>query len=117
MARINPKDRRAINKRLHDLTKGYHAEIPLSAIFDVLKRHNIVPLQEDKTPWSGLLCGDNGETCFDLGEKEFEDFGIKPAWDVQGESEVIFYDITNSVLRLSWYKMQSGRYEVLAYLT
>ena len=106
--RLTPKETKAINKEIHKLLEPIHFDIiPLSDIFDILERHGVQVLQEDQTPWSGLLLGgvDNTEQVyFDLA-KDQETF----------EGRYI-HMIGNCCLTLSYYKMQSGRYEVLAYI-
>jgi hypothetical protein len=102
--RLKAKDRKRLNKALYELGRTYHDEIPLGTIRAVLKlgaRMDI--LQEDYTPWSGFLCGDSGYATFNLGY--FPGLGQ--------EMQVI----GNSSLVLSWHQMQSGRHEVVAYLS
>ena len=86
--------RRKIGNKLYEVTKGYHDLIPLNDINNVLKEHGYQLLQEDKTPWSGFLCGADSNCLFDIGDDK------------------------GSRLWLSWYKMpRSGRYEIVCYLT
>jgi hypothetical protein len=80
-----------INKELSALPT-YHNEIPLSQIFEIVEKHAGKVVQEDNTPWSGFLCGDSGQTTFDIEGVKFHLF-------------------------LSWYTMPSGRYEVIAYVS
>lgn len=87
------------NAFLHDLGKHYHSKIPLQSIFDYLEDNaGLTPLQEDKTKWSGILAGRNGNTTIDLRD------------DVTGRE-------INQTLSLTWYRMESGRYEVTAYVS
>ena len=84
------------NQINRDLGKGiptYCPEIPLDDIFQIISNHGGTVIQEDGTAWSGLLCGAEGETSFVIA-------GLK-----------------NIFLRLSWYKMQSGKYEIITYVS
>ena len=79
----------------------YWEAIPLDDIFDDLAQYGLVPVQEDGTPWSGFLVGREGQA------------HIPFAREVDGVWQVV----NNSVLFLNWYKMESGRYELVMYLT
>lgn len=106
---ITPKERRKLNKELRVVLKEtYFESIPLDTIFKVAQDQEIELVQEDNTPWDGFLCGDNSDCFFRMGRKITEA-------NING---VIVYDlIRNSGLQLSWYKMESGRYEVTGYFT
>ena len=89
-----------INNDLFKISTGsgngnvYYDKIPLRDIFDVLKKHGIQAVQEDGEPWSGFIAGREGTANFD----------VAPL----GSKEVF----SNNALHLSWYKMDSGRYEI-----
>jgi hypothetical protein len=90
--------RRSINNRIHTATaKTYFDHIPLFTIDNILKSQGYWLIQEDGEPWSGFLCGENVNVTFDIG-------------GVLGK-------VRNAVLVLSWYKMESGRYEIVAYVS
>ena len=91
--------RHKINVGLHEIGRVYHKSIPLSDIFDILKSNGVMPVQEDGSEWSGLLSGREGKAHIDL--------------KAMGENAQDF----KSVLVLTWHKMESGRYEVVAYLS
>jgi len=56
------KNANKINKELGKLTYNtYFVEIPLRQIFDILAKCDQIPLDIDGTPWSGILCGHNGQ--------------------------------------------------------
>lgn len=80
-----------INRKLSNLGT-YHAEIPLTAIFEIVKEKAGQVVQEDNTPWSGFLCGESGSCYFNISGVKFHLF-------------------------LSWYTMPSGRYEVTVYVS
>ena len=83
--------RNRTNRQLQPFN-AYFDEIPLSDIFDVVRRNIGEVVQEDGTPWSGILCGREGNSIFGIA-------GFA------------------SCLRLSWYRMQSGRYEIVVYVS
>jgi len=74
---IDSSRKNAINKELHALG-SYFKDIPLDEIFGILKSHDVWPIQEDGTPWSGFVtvqgeCGSEKATqspmMFDLAVK------------------------------------------------
>jgi hypothetical protein len=100
---ITPKVKRHINKELHSIGT-YHSSIPLDSIFSILAMNQIVPISEDGTEWAGFLCGENSFCYFDM------------AW-ISVLTQEPLVKVKNSVLSLSWYRMSSNRYEILAYVT
>lgn len=104
-------DRKKINASIQKLLKPtYFKQIPLDKIFKILEKNGIVPLQEDNTYWSGLLLGGSDKTQmvhFNLGwAKEYKEVhGMK-----------MYQAIPNGVLTMTYYKMQSGKFEVIAYI-
>lgn len=79
------------NKELQKFN-DYFAEIPLSDIFAVVEKNIGMVVQEDGTRWSGFLCGEAGQASFQIAGYRFH-------------------------LQLDWYKMQSGRYEIVVYIS
>ena len=75
----------------------YFNEIPLADIMGAIENHGYLVVDEEHKRWSGFLCGREGQAMFDILSRE------------TGK-------LDNSSLRLSWYTMASGRYEVLAYV-
>jgi hypothetical protein len=99
-----PKNTRTlINTKLQQLCKTYYSEIPLDDIFDILKRSYIEVIDEEGSPWSGFLTGRDGKTTFELAMLDTKSNKYLP--------------IEDSVLWMSWYKTQSGNYEVNCYLS
>lgn len=84
------KAARKANVRLYQLCQNRFSVIPLNDILDAAKEVG-VPVQEDGTPWSGILCGRGGRASIQL----------------QG---------ARRWLQLQWYKLESGNYEVNAYI-
>ena len=107
MQKINGKIKKAINKVICNLPT-YHDAIPLADIFSELAKHNIIVLQDDNTVWSGILCGNNEHVYFNLAFLE----------SAYIEHDMVFYKpITNASLSLSWYKMESGKYEIVCHVS
>lgn len=102
-----PSDiRKEINKDLGTLCSGkYYDKIPLEEIFEILKNNNAIVLQEDGTEWEGILCGDQARTNIEVGA----------IWS--GNEEEIYTPCDNTLLVMSWYRMESGRYEINAYMS
>jgi len=95
-----------INDKLYPLTSHYHRAIPLDDIFESMEDNGVVPLQEDYTRWSGMLLGREGRARIEMARVFKDDVGDEE-WKV----------IKNSILVLSWYRHDTGRYEVNAYLS
>jgi hypothetical protein len=86
------KNANKVNAQLADLSRIYHNAIPLNVIFDVCRAQSFEPVQEDGTPWAGLLCGREGRADIELTN-------------------------TRKWLHLQWFKMEhTGRYEINAYI-
>ena len=104
MTSITQKERHGVNKILYELGKLYHDGIPLGTIAAALRKYGLVIIQEDNTEWSGFLLGDSAQTDFTIAR-------------LSSEFNKQYEPIKNTRLAMSWYKMQSGRYEIVAYLT
>lgn len=107
--RLNSGTKSKINRQLTDLTSPGHKtryfnKIPLRDIQAILNQHGVVMLQEDNTPWAGLLLGDSHEDSFTLAPANLDP---NPQYE----------PYMNAMLRLSWHKMQSGRYEIVTYVS
>jgi hypothetical protein len=98
--------RSKINKEIGDLVNGqYFDKIPLDSLFKILEKYGVKVTQEDGTAWEGFITGNEGHTNFDLADLDtVNDDGV---YGVPVESWLVF----------SWYRMQSGRYEVMAYVS
>lgn len=102
---IPKKIKSKINKELGVISSYKWDSIPLDKIFESLHREGYYPLQEDYTPWSGFLCGRDGQMFLEIGYGKQDDRGIFTTI------------IKNACLAVSWYKFETGRYEVLAYVS
>jgi hypothetical protein len=98
MTKIPTNLRKKINNKIYALTKTLHNHIVLSEIDFILREHGLFLIQEDGTPWSGFLLGENSHTTIEIGNE--------------------FGKVTNSVLAISWYRYSNtGRYETVAYIS
>lgn len=119
---LSAKDRKRINKQIHIFTTNkYFDSIPLDELFSILQNEGIVVLQEDGREWSGFLCGESAEVNFVLADQtkptHHDDFDRSEP-DEQPYSFVTYDSVLkNAELRLTWYKMGSGRYEIVCYLS
>lgn len=101
--------RKKINNEIFKLLKPtYFRRIPLGDIVAVLKKHHVVMLQEDNTEWAGLLCGEDERAVIELADEDT----FLPIGKVK-----MYVPYTNAMLILSWFRMPSGNYEVLCYVS
>jgi hypothetical protein len=103
-------NKKAINKILGDLSTGskYYEKIPLDDIFKAIRDNEGIPLQEDWTEWSGFLTGDDGRATIDIGNPDSKH---------QKDGLDFYTPYSNTMLVLTWHRMGTGRYEVIAYLS
>ncbi len=96
-----------INKLLANFGSGgiYYDEIPIKEIMRVLLKFNLEVLDDCGSIFSGFLTGSKGRTTFYIAPKG------------SGDGEGLDASYEDTVLSLSWYRMQSGRYEIVCYLT
>jgi hypothetical protein len=74
----------------------YFNHIPLSDIFDIIEGVGLVPVDEDGSRWEGMLAGEDGRATIEL-----------------IDSEDSFKSLN---MHIQWHKMQSGKYEINAYV-
>jgi len=109
-ANIKKKINTAIRKLTTPNNKTkYFDKIPLQDFMDILKKFNTVILQEDNTLWDGFLTGNQATVDFTLAPMNSLVMDLKNKID-------IYTPYTNASLRFQWYKMDSGRYEITAYV-
>lgn len=90
---MDKSGRSKINKEIGKLTYNrYHEKIPLDELFSILEKRGVTVIDEEGNPWSGFLCGESGHCTFDTTDRKL-------------------------FLALSWYKMQSGKFEIVAYVS
>ena len=99
-----------INKSIHTLG-NFHEQIPLRQIFDICKENDIIPVQEDGKVWGGMLIG-GAECGSDEARQQQAEFNVA----VKNEDGRYVF-VGNNILRLSWCKMGSGKYEIVAYIS
>ena len=105
--KITASNFKAINRTLYKLGAVYHDGIPMDAIFNAIKGQGLVPLQEDNTEWDGFLCGTDGRCYIPVGD----------ALTKTKKNGLDMYEpFKNRALALSWHKMESSRYEIVAYI-
>ena len=108
---INTATKKQINNKIYELG-NYHVQIPLKQIFDICKLHGVVPIQEDGKAWNGMLIG-GAECGSDEARHQHAEFEVAIEID-----EMKQYAVSrNNVLSLSWCKMGSGKYEIVAYIS
>lgn len=101
--------KKKVNKALLNLTRNkYFSTIPLKTIETILSENDIILLQEDYTPWSGLLLGDASKVSIVVGDKN--DIVRKLGF------VTVFASYVNTSLELSWYRMPSGKFEINIYI-
>jgi len=110
MSKLDRKTKNQLNGQIIPMTQGYHNEIPLGSIFNILNQNNIVATQEDGTEWSGMLIG-QAQCGSDRARDQVANFSLA------FKNETGLIPISNSDLSLSWCVMPSGRYEIVAYLS
>ena len=92
------KEKNKINREIGKVVKPiYFDEIPLGQMFDIIKDHGYQVVDEAGEPWSGFLCGREGTFWADI-------------------MSLTTQKLSKYRLILQWYKMPSGRYEVISYV-
>lgn len=109
---VSPQERKALSKVIEPFststaTKSKHFEkIPLSAMIEAMEKEGFMAIQEDGTKWSGFLAGREGNAVIPLAKKD----------DKDKYNPDLLKEVKNAALNLSWYKMESGKYEITAYI-
>ena len=102
--RLDAKERKAATNAIHPLTTSYHNGVPFGETIETLKGLGLIVLQEDNTPWSGFVCGREGRAALGLAFDGTEDESGR-------------YEPMNNALVFTWCKLDSGRYEFVAYIS
>lgn len=87
-----------VNKALSLISRKFHDKIPLSDIIDILLGQGLMIVDEEGENWQGMLLGRDSYTRFDV-------------VDLENDRK-----LTKVCLNLSWYKHDTGRYEINSYL-
>ena len=101
---IKISDKNYLNKGL-SFFNNYFPHIPMEKINALFECYGYLLIQEDYTKFEGFFCGEVGHTTIQLGVLQ------------TGVSTGIFQEVKNTLLSLSWYKMPSGNFEIVTYLT
>ena len=106
-----------LNKLLMPLNKTeYFSQIPMKELFRILNSHNLEAIDEDGTLWSGFLTGETGKASIQLAFKD-KLRQLKKDMRIPQDNTHVYRYVNNSDLILTWHKMESSRYEVVAYLS
>ena len=100
-------EKKQANNKIYAITSGYHDKIPLKDIFDALAEIGVHAVQEDGEKWQGMLIG-GAECGSDETRNQVAHFDLVRTIDQSN---------LNNSLFLSWCKMQSGKYEIVAYVS
>jgi hypothetical protein len=106
-SRLDANTRKKINRELSALP-NYHQGIPVDVIENILEKYGLIILQEDNTAYEGIFTGEEGRAEIALGH-------INTAHEENGLTA--YTPIDNSMLIMTWYKMGSGKYEIVSYLS
>jgi hypothetical protein len=108
--KLSSSERNKANKEIQKvLKKTYFSSIPLNEIEKALNKFGLTMIAEDYKGWSGFLTGGVDKT-----EQVYFDLG----WmDEKGLIDNTFKVVPNAMLAMTYYKMPSGKYEVIAYIT
>jgi len=107
--KLSPKLRKAVSNEVRSfLKKTYFQEIPFTELCEILKKYDIVILQEDNTEWNGFLLGYSGDAFFHLA----------PISSVN--SDGFYFPYTNAGFVLTWYRCYNrydNAFEVIGYIS
>lgn len=103
--RLGSRNIRVINKDLDIISREYYRQVPLDLIFRTLEKHGLIVLQEDETRWSGFVSGRRGRETFQVADRATE----------RVDGSYMPYD--NTMLVLTWYQMETRRFEIVVYLS
>jgi len=98
-------EKHKINVRIHAALKStYFDTIQLATCVNILEDFGYTIIQEDYTRWDGFICGAEGHEYFTIAKNDLNQIMLTRV-------------VKNAMLSLSWHKMESGRYEVIAYVS
>jgi hypothetical protein len=109
---LDGKTRNKINDALDKISTGtnhkYYKSVgeAFELIANALKTNQVVILMEDNTEFSGFWSGKSGRETLDLA----------PA-DPSKTKDDIHESFSNTMLVMSWHKVDNGTFEVIAYLS
>ncbi len=94
---------KSLNRQIKDFPT-YFDNIPLEELFQIASNNGYTPIMEDNTEWQGLLCGRSESVVFELARSDTKD-----------SNGFYVSDKRPIGLSLSWYVMESGKVEIVAY--
>lgn len=103
--KINTKIRNKLNSSIKNLTTRngeYFNKIPIQEMMSALEDVGYTLLDESGNQWEGMLVGEQGRANIGLGALQ---------------SDGTYAPVKNALFTITWYKMRSGRYEIIAYIS
>lgn len=91
-------NRKVINHGLWDVSRNLWNAIPIGKIDEILRNGGLKLICEDGEDFEGIFCGQRGKAEIDVMELSSK------------------FILENKII-LSWYKFETGRYEILVYLS
>lgn len=104
MAKISKNTiKNRMNKDISNVVSGYHVSLidVVESVFAAIQSHGGMAVQEDGKRWEGMLMGDASSCVIGVTHPDY-----KPA----PRMEYPYH------LNLCWYRMPSGKWEVVAYI-
>ena len=95
---MGKRPRKIINHFLWDISRCLHKEIPIERIDEILREQGWKLVQEDGTDFEGIFCGNDGKANIEV-------------------MEVASNYHLNGFIVLSWHRFDTGKYEILVYLS
>lgn len=107
-SKMKAAERSKLNRALNEALPGnYYESIPMEEVQSALQKEGYVLIQEDGTKWSGMLMGDDSNTIFEIGK-------LSEGRMVNGLAT--YKPVPNAGLFMSWYRMPSGKVEIVKYV-
>lgn len=107
--KMDSKTKKKVSRALQAaVPESYTEGIPIERLDEALRSEGYLLVQEDGTPWSGMLFGADSQALFRVGELGTER-------SVNGLD--MYSTVENTALSVSWYKMPSGKYEIVHYMS
>jgi hypothetical protein len=107
--------RTQLNKELGKL-EDYHTGIPIEKINSILIKYDCKLINEDGTDFEAIFSGNQGRAEIELAYNNADTSGSVVKQLMSQVQEDCQY-VKGSCLILSWYRMESGRYEIVVYIS
>ena len=104
--------RTRVKNELHAIGLRKWPYIPLDRIFWALRKNGLIPLQEDGTPWSGMLMG--AKECGPDAIDQQAHFPLA----IMSDNDTGNWSMTNAGVHLSWCLLNTNprSYEIVVYM-